>query len=176
VLPGYEARILDEDENPVPDGEIGELYMKSESFAASYWKKRERSRDTFRGPWLKTGDRYRRDSDGYYYYAGRGDDMFKTSGQWVSPIEVEGALLRHPSVAEVAVIGVTDVDGLIKPKALVVLKPGQEAGRELVLALQEHSKSVLAPDYYKYPRWIDFVADLPKTATGKIQRYKLRTG
>jgi len=175
VLPGYEARILDEDENPVPDGEIGELYMRSDSFAASYWKKRERSKDTFRGPWLKTGDRYRRDSDGYYYYAGRGDDMFKTSGQWVSPIEVEGALLRHPSVAEAAVIGVTDSDGLSKPKAFVVLKPGHEAGPQLVAVLQDHSKTLLAPDYYKYPRWVEFVGELPKTATGKIQRYKLRT-
>jgi len=175
VLPGYEARILDEDENPVPDGEIGELYMRSDSFAASYWKKRERSKDTFRGPWLKTGDRYRRDGDGYYYYAGRGDDMFKTSGQWVSPIEVEGALLRHPSVAEAAVIGVTDSDGLSKPKAFVVLKPGHEAGPQLVAVLQDHSKTLLAPDYYKYPRWVEFVGELPKTATGKIQRYKLRT-
>ena len=175
VLPGYEARILDEDENPVPDGEIGELYMRSDSFAASYWKKRERSKDTFRGPWLKTGDRYRRDSDGYYYYAGRGDDMFKTSGQWVSPIEVEGALLHHPSVAEAAVIGVTDSDGLNKPKAFVVLKPGHEAGPQLVAVLQDHSKMLLAPDYYKYPRWVEFVGELPKTATGKIQRYKLRT-
>jgi len=175
VLPGYEARILDEDENPVPDGEIGELYMKSDSFAAAYWKKRERSKDTFRGPWLKTGDRYRRDGDGYYYYAGRGDDMFKTSGQWVSPIEVEGALLRHPSVAEAAVIGVTDSDGLNKPKAFVVLKPGHEAGPQLVAVLQDHSKTLLAPDYYKYPRWVEFVGELPKTATGKIQRYKLRS-
>ena len=175
VLPGYEARILDEDENPVPDGEIGELYMRSDSFAASYWKKRERSKDTFRGPWLKTGDRYRRDSDGYYYYAGRGDDMFKTSGQWVSPIEVEGALLHHPSVAEAAVIGVTDSDGLNKPKAFVVLKPGHEAGPQLVAVLQDHSKTLLAPDYYKYPRWVEFVGELPKTATGKIQRFKLRS-
>jgi benzoate-CoA ligase len=174
VLPGYEARILDEDENPVPDGEIGELYMKSESFAATYWNKRERSRDAFRGPWLKTGDRYRRDSDGYYYYAGRADDVFKTSGQWVSPIEVEGVLLRHPSVAEAAVVGVTDSDGLMKPKALVVLKAGYEAGPQLVTTLQDHAKAELAPDYYKYPRWIDFVPDLPKTATGKIQRYRLR--
>ena len=141
---------------------------------AAYWKKRERSKETFRGPWLKTGDRYRRDGDGYYYYAGRGDDMFKTSGQWVSPIEVEGALLRHPTVAEAAVIGVTDSDGLNKPKAFVVLKPGHKAGPELVGALQDHSKSALAPDYYKYPRWIEFVGELPKTATGKIQRYKLR--
>lgn len=174
VLPSYEAKILDEDENPVPDGEIGELYMKSESFASYYWKKRDRTRDTFRGPWLKTGDRYRRDADGYYFYAGRGDDMFKTSGQWVSPIEVEGALLRHNTVAEAAVIGCGDVDGLVKPKAFVVLKAGHESSPGLTTALQDHCKAELAPDYYKYPRWIQFISDLPKTATGKIQRYKLR--
>jgi benzoate-CoA ligase len=100
--------------------------------------------------------------------------VFKTSGQWVSPIEVEGVLLRHPSVAEAAVVGVTDSDGLMKPKALVVLKAGYEAGPQLVTTLQDHAKAELAPDYYKYPRWIDFVPDLPKTATGKIQRYRLR--
>ncbi len=174
VLPGYEAKILDEDENPAPDGEIGELYMKSESFASSYWKKRDRTRDTFRGPWLKTGDRYRRDADGYYFYAGRGDDMFKTSGQWVSPIEVEGVLLRHNAVAEAAVVSCGDGDGLLKPKAFVVLKAGRQPIPELTTTLQDHCKAELAPDYYKYPRWIEFVPDLPKTATGKIQRYKLR--
>jgi benzoate-CoA ligase len=174
VLPGYAAKIVDEDENPVPDGEIGELYMQSDSFAAYYWKKRDRTRDTFRGPWLKTGDRYTRDADGYYYYAGRGDDMFKTSGQWVSPIEVEGALLRHEVVAEAAVVGYQDSDGLTKPRAYVVLKAGQHSSAELIAALQDHCKNELAPDYYKYPRSIEFVGDLPKTATGKIQRYKLR--
>lgn len=175
LLPGYRAKIVDDEENPVPDGEIGELYLQSESFAAGYWKKRDRSRDTFRGTWLKTGDRYTRDADGYYYYAGRGDDMFKTSGQWVSPIEVEGVLLHHAAVAEVAVVGCQDADGLIKPKAYVVPKPTHPTGPDLVVALQDHSKAGLAPDYYKYPRWIEFVAELPKTATGKIQRYKLRS-
>jgi len=176
LLPGpeYAAKILDEDENPVPDGEIGELYMQSPSFAAYYWKKRDRTRDTFRGPWLKTGDRYTRDAEGYYYYAGRGDDMFKTSGQWVSPIEVEGVMLRHAAVAEVAVIAAADVDGLVKPKAHIVLKDGYTPSDELVTALQDHSKAGLAPDFYKYPRWIEFVSELPKTSTGKIQRYKLR--
>lgn len=175
VLPGYDARILDEDEHPVPDGEIGELYMKSDSFAAYYLRKRDRSRDTFRGSWFKTGDLYSRDPDGYYYYAGRGDDMFKTGGQWVSPIEVEGALLRHLAVAEVAVVGCQDADGLNKPKAYVVLKAGHQAGPDLVQELQDHSKAELAPSYYKYPRWIEFVPDLPKTASGKIQRYRLRS-
>jgi benzoate-CoA ligase family protein len=174
LLPGYAARIVDEDEQPVPDGEIGELWVQSDSFAAFYWKKRDRSRETFRGPWLKTGDRFTRDADGYYHYAGRGDDMFKTSGQWVSPIEVEGALLRHPSVAEAAVIGCQDADGLIKPKAFVVLKGGDAPGPELVTLLQDHTKNEVAPDYYKYPRWVEFVPELPKTATGKIQRFRLR--
>lgn len=174
LLPGYEAKLLDEEGNPVPLGEIGEMHIHSDSFAAYYWKKRERSKDTFRGPWLKTGDRFWQDADGYYYYAGRGDDMFKTSGQWVSPIEVEGALLRHASVAETAVIGCGDSDGLIKPKALVVLRAGHYATPDLVSKLQDHAKAELAPDYYKYPRWVEFVTDLPKTATGKIQRYKLR--
>lgn len=174
VLPGYEAKILDEDGNPVPDGETGELYMHSESFAAYYWKKRDQSRETFRGPWLKTGDLYTRDADGYYYYQGRADDMFKSSGQWVSPIEVEGALLRHPAVAEAAVVRFTDQDDLAKPMAFVVLKEHQQGSPELALALQELVKEQLAPHYYKYPRRIQFVSELPKTATGKIQRYKLR--
>ncbi|MPZ13396.1 MAG: benzoate-CoA ligase family protein [Chloroflexi bacterium] len=174
VLPGYRAKVLDEDEQPVPDGEAGELYMQSESFAASYWRKRDRSRETFRGPWLKTGDRYWRDADGYYYYAGRGDDMFKTSGQWVSPVEVEGVLLLHEAVAEAAVVGSTDADGLMKPKAYVVLRSGSGEVPGLAAVLQEHCKQCLAPDYYKYPRWIEFVGEIPKTATGKIQRYKLR--
>jgi benzoate-CoA ligase len=174
LLPGYAARILGENEEPVGDGEIGELWMQSDSFAAGYWKKRDRSRETFRGPWLKTGDRFTRDADGYYRYAGRGDDMFKSSGQWVSPIEVESALLRHPVVAEAAVIGRQDDDGLVKPKAFVVLKAGTEPATDLVAALQDHVKAEVAPDYYKYPRWIEFVPELPKTATGKIQRFRLR--
>jgi len=174
LLPGYEARILDEDGAPVPDGEAGELYVQSESFAAHYWKKRDRTRDTFRGPWLKTGDRYVRDTDGYYCYQGRADDMFKCGAQWVSPIQVEGILLQHPAVAEVAVVGVEDTDGLKKPKAFVTLKSAHEGTPELAAALQDHSKQLLAPHYYKYPRWIEFVTELPKTATGKIQRYRLR--
>lgn len=174
LLPGYLARIVDEEEQSVPDGEVGELWVQSESFAAYYWKKRDRSRDTFRGPWLKTGDRFSRDADGYFHFAGRDDDMFRTSGQWVSPIEVEGALLRHASVAEAAVVAFKDADGLIKPRAFVVLRSGNEPSPELVTALQDHAKAELAPHYFKYPRGVEFVAELPKTATGKIQRYKLR--
>ncbi len=174
VLPGYEAEIRDEEGDLLPDGESGELYMKSESFAAYYWKKRDKTRDTFRGPWLKTGDRYRRDGDGYYYYEGRMDDMIKVGAQWVSPFEVEGALLRHAAVAECAVVGCDDADGLTKPKAYVVLKGGHAPGEDLVRALQDHSKAELDPHFYKYPRWIEFTGALPKTPTGKIQRFKLR--
>ena len=174
VLPGYEAQIRDEDGELVPEGESGELYMKSESFAAYYWKKRDKTRDTFRGPWLKTGDRYRRDSDGYYYYEGRMDDMIKVGAQWVSPFEVEGVLLRHSGVAECAVVGCEDAEGLTKPKAYVVLKGDQEPNEALVAELQDHSKTELDPYFYKYPRWIEFTSALPKTPTGKIQRFKLR--
>jgi benzoate-CoA ligase len=174
VLPGYEAEVRDEDGELVPDGESGELYMKSESFAAYYWKKRDKTRDTFRGPWLKTGDRYRRDVDGYYYYEGRMDDMIKVGAQWVSPFEVEGALLRHAAVAECAVVGHEDSDGLTKPKAYVVLKDDHEPRPELARTLQDHSKAELDPHFFKYPRWIEFTPGLPKTPTGKIQRYKLR--
>jgi benzoate-CoA ligase len=174
VLPGYGAEIRDEDGNPLPDGETGELYMQSESFAACYWKKRDQSRNTFRGAWLKTGDLYQRDAEGYYFYQGRADDMFKSNGQWVSPIEVEGVLLRHDAVAEAAVVPFTDADELVKPMAFVVPREGRQTGAELVGALQDFAKERLAPNYYKYPRRVEFVSELPKTATGKIQRYKVR--
>jgi benzoate-CoA ligase len=174
VLPGYEAEIRDEDGNRVPDGETGELYMQSESFAAFYWKKRDQTRNTFRGTWLKTGDLYKRDEDGYYFYQGRADDMFKSSGQWVSPIEVEGVLLRHEAVAEAAVVPYTDDANLAKPMAFVVLKPGYEATPALAEALQQFSADRLAPNYYKHARRIEFISELPKTATGKIQRYRVR--
>jgi benzoate-CoA ligase len=178
VLPGYEARILDEDGNAVPDGQTGELYMQSESFAAHYWKKREQTRSTFRGPWLRTGDLYTRDADGYYYNQGRADDMFKSSSQWVSPIEVEGVLLHHEAVAEAAVVPFADANAeandLIKPMAFVVLKENQQGSPELAAELQKFSADRLAPNYYKHPRRIEFVSELPRNATGKIQRYKLR--
>jgi benzoate-CoA ligase len=178
VLPGYEARILDEDGNAVPDGQAGELYMQSESFAAHYWKKREQTRHTFQGPWLRTGDLYTRDSDGYYYNQGRADDMFKSSSQWVSPIEVEGVLLRHEAVAEAAVVPFADANAdasdLIKPMAFVVLKEHRAGSPDLAAELQKFSVDRLAPNYYKHPRRIEFVSELPRNATGKIQRYKLR--
>jgi benzoate-CoA ligase len=137
-----------------------------------YWNNRERSRETFLGEWTRSGDKYLRDADGYYVYCGRRDDMLKVGGIYVSPFEVEGALCTHPEVLEAAVVAWPDDDALVKPKAFVVLKTPEKAGHALECALQEHVKSKLAP--YKYPRWIEFRADLPKTATGKIQRFKLR--
>ncbi|HZT09342.1 MAG TPA: benzoate-CoA ligase family protein [Chloroflexota bacterium] len=176
LLPGYNAKILDEDGHPVPQGEVGELYVQSPSFAFAYWKKRDRSRDTFRGPWLKTGDLYTLDADGYYHYEGRADDMFKVNAQWVSPIEVEGVLLRHPSVAEVAVVPYKQADGRIKPRAHVVLRDGSAGGSELADALVRFCAEGLDRDHlYKCPQEIRFESDpLPKTASGKIQRHKLR--
>jgi len=172
LLPGYGAKIVDEDEREVQGEGSGELYMQSDSFAAYYWQKRERSKDTFRGPWLKTGDRFHRDADGYYFYEGRADDTFKSNGQWISPMEVENVLLRHEAVAEPAVVAYVDADGLTKPCAFVVLKAGYPASEELEKELREHCLKHLAA--YKHPRKIYFLETLPKTATLKIQRYRLR--
>lgn len=169
---GYELKLVDEDGNTLQTGEIGELMVKGPTAAIGYWNNRAKSRATFVGEWTRTGDKYLRDADGYYHYSGRSDDMLKVSGIWVSPFEVESALITHPAVQEAAVIGVEDKDQLVKPKAYVVLKPGQSPGEPLAEALQNHVKSLLAP--YKYPRWISFVTDLPKTATGKTQRFRLR--
>ncbi len=169
---GYEARLLDDDGEPVPVGEIGELVIKGPSAAEGYWLRREKSQKTFRGVWTHTGDKYRIDPDGYYVYCGRTDDMFKVSGIWVSPFEVESALITHATVLEAAVVGQEDIDGLIKPKAFVVLKPGVVADDRLIEDLKAHVKAAAGP--WKYPRWIEARPDLPKTATGKIQRFKLR--
>jgi benzoate-CoA ligase family protein len=171
-VPGYEARVVDEQGAPVAPGEIGELLVKGPTAADGYWNQRERSRKTFAGEWTHTGDKYRVDPDGYHYYCGRTDDMFKVSGNWVSPFEVESALLSHAAVLEAAVIGRLDEDGLTKPKAFVVLKPGREPGDDLFEELRAHVKEAVGP--WKYPRWIEARSDLPKTATGKIQRFKLR--
>ncbi|GGH65318.1 acetyl-CoA synthetase [Comamonas phosphati] len=168
-VPGYEVQLRDEDGGLVADGEIGDLYIKGPSTALMYWRNREKSRDTFLGSWLKSGDKYVRDADGYYTYAGRSDDMLKVSGIYVSPFEVEATLLQHPAVLEAAVIGKTDADGLIKTKSFVVLKSGCSATEQ---ELKAFVKERLAP--YKYPRFIEFVEELPKTATGKIQRFRLR--
>ncbi len=168
-VPGYEVKIVDEQGEPIAAGEVGDLLVKGPSSAPAYWNDRARSLATFHGPWTRTGDKYFQDSDGYYVYAGRSDDMLKVSGNWVSPFEVESALVAHPAVLEAAVVGHADADRLVKPKAFVVLREGAKAGAE---ELQQFVKDRLAP--YKYPRWVEFVPELPKTATGKIQRFKLR--
>lgn len=180
VVPGYRLRVLDDAGQPVRPGEVGDLYISGPTAAACYFNQREKSLSTFQGEWTKSGDKYWFDDDGYYTYAGRSDDMLKVSGMYVSPAEVEAALGSHPAVLEAAVVGHRDGDGLVKPKAYVVLKPHADGGDRpdridadaLVHALQDHVKHQLAP--YKYPRWIEFLAELPKTATGKIQRFKLR--
>jgi benzoate-CoA ligase len=169
AVPGYELRIVGDDGKECGPGEIGELQIKGPSSALMYWNNRARTKATFAGEWTRSGDKYTCDADGYYTYGGRSDDMLKVGGIYVSPFEVEACLMTHAAVLEAAVIGVADSDGLIKPKDYVVLKPGQQATAEI---LQAHVKSKLAP--YKYPRWIAFVPELPKTATGKIQRFKLR--
>ena len=171
-VPGYEVALVGEDGEPVPPGEIGELSVRGETAAVAYWNQREKSLRAFHGPWTRTGDKYRRDEDGYYVCAGRTDDMLKVGGIWVSPFEVEGALIEHDEVLEAAVVGCEDGDGLVKPKAFVVLTDPARASPALAAELQRFVKGRLAP--YKYPRWVEFAADLPKTATGKIKRYQLR--
>jgi len=170
-VPGYEVRLVDESGGDVPDGEIGELLVRGPSAAEGYWNQRDKSRSTFEGHWMRTGDKFVRDGEGRYTYCGRADDMFKVSGIWVSPFEVESALISHPAVLEAAVVPAGDKDGLLKPKAFVVLKEAVGAS-DLDGALKEHVKASVGP--WKYPRWIEVVDSLPKTATGKIQRYKLR--
>jgi len=168
-VPGYDIALRDDDGHPVPDGETGDLYIRGPSSALMYWGNREKSRDTFQGAWTKSGDKYVRNADGTYTYSGRSDDMLKVSGIYVSPFEVESTLVQHPAVLEAAVIGVNDEQGLTKTKAFVVLKAGQTASAD---ELKAFTKERLAA--YKYPRSIEFITELPKTATGKIQRFKLR--
>jgi 4-hydroxybenzoate-CoA ligase len=171
-VPGYELRILDEQGRQVPTGEIGELVVRGATAGEGYWNQRAKSRRTFVGEWTFTGDKYLRDADGYYHYCGRTDDMFKVSGMWVSPFEVEAALASHEAVLDAAVIGKQDDDGLIKPKAFIVLRNGFAADDQLLETLRALVKQSAGP--WKYPRWIDIRPDLPRTATGKIQRFKLR--
>ena len=156
----------------VADGEVGDLYIRGPSAALMYWTNHAKSRATFQGEWTRSGDKYVRGEDGRYVYAGRADDMLKVSGIYVSPFEVEAALVQHPAVLEAAVIGRQDADGLTKTKAFVVLKSGHAPGAALEEALKAFVKDKLAP--YKYPRYIEFIDELPKTATGKIQRFRLR--
>jgi 4-hydroxybenzoate-CoA ligase/benzoate-CoA ligase len=171
-VPGYKLRIVDEDDMDVSAGEMGELLVSGPSSAVCYWGQPEKSAQTFQGEWTRSGDKYYKDQQDYYVYCGRTDDMLKVGGIWVSPFEVESALIADERVLEVAVIGYKDDHGLVKPKAYVVLKAGVEKTSELVEELQGFVKDRLAP--FKYPRRIDFIDALPKTATGKIQRYKLR--
>ena len=171
-VPGYELKILDEQGREVADDEIGELIVRGATAAEGYWNHRAKSRRTFAGEWTCTGDKYYRDGEGYYHYCGRTDDMFKVSGMWVSPFEVEAALASHEAVLEAAVIGKQDADGLIKPKAFIVLRNGYAADERLMETLRVHVKQYAGP--WKYPRWIDIRPDLPRSATGKIQRFKLR--
>ena len=172
-VPGYAVRLVNEAGQDVADGEVGELLVDAPSAGEGYWNQRHKSRRTFEGPWTRTGDKYVRDSEGRYTFCGRADDMFKVSGIWVSPFEVESALITHPAVLEAAVVPEADPEGLLKPKAYVVLRPGAKT-TELQEMLKDHVKQKIGP--WKYPRWIDVVDSLPKTATGKIQRFKLREG
>jgi 4-hydroxybenzoate-CoA ligase len=169
---GYELRIVDESGAAVPDGELGDLIVRGDSTMALYWNKHEATKSALSGEWIRTGDKYSQDADGYYIHGGRSDDMIKAGGIWVSPVEVEAALIRHPSVAECAVIARADDAGLDKPHAVVVLRPGVPAGADLATELREFVKLSLAP--YKCPRTISFADELPKTATGKVKRYMLR--
>jgi 4-hydroxybenzoate-CoA ligase len=172
-VPGYTVRLVDDSGADVADGDVGELLVNAPSAAEGYWNQRSKSRVTFEGHWTRTGDKYTRDAEGRYTYCGRADDMFKVSGIWVSPFEVESALITHPAILEAAVVPEADGEGLLKPKAFVVLKAGASTDG-LHEALKEHVKQSVGP--WKYPRWIEVVDALPKTATGKIQRFKLREG
>jgi benzoate-CoA ligase len=172
-VPGYTLRLVDDLGNVVTKpGELGELQISGPTSAIMYWNQREKTKHTFQGPWTRSGDKYSMDEKGYFAYGGRSDDMLKVGGIYVSPVEVEAAIITHEAVLEAAVVGAEDHEKLVKPKAYVVLKPGYVANEKLKVVLQQHVKDRLAP--YKYPRWIEFLSELPKTATGKIQRFKLR--
>ena len=172
AVPGYEFRVVDQDLRDLPAGEVGDLLVKGDSTAAGYWNKHEQTKRAFMGSWFFSGDRLSRDADGFYLFAGRSDDMFKVSGQWVAPAEVESAVTSHPAVVESAAVARQDEDGLLKVAAYVVLRAGTTPGEPLAEEIRSWVQQRIAP--FKAPRWIEFVADLPKTATGKIQRFKLR--
>ncbi len=171
-IPGFEARVVDDEGNNLPPGEIGNLLIKGDSTAAGYWRKPDLAKRTFLGEWVKVGDQFSYDAEGNFWFAGRKDDMIKAGGIWVSPIEVENVLLAHPLIEECAVISAEDTDGLAIPKAYVVLKDGYYPSDDLSNELKEYVKSKISP--YKYPRWIEYVEQLPKTTTGKLQRFRLR--
>ncbi len=172
IIPGYEAKIVDESDQPAKPDEIGNLLIKSDSTCSHYWNQHEKSKSTIEGHWIRTGDKYYQDADGYFWYAGRSDDMLKCSGAWVSPIEIESVLIEHPAVQEAAVVAREDHDQLLKPAAYVILRNGTSCTPDLARELQEFVVRRLP--IFKRPRWVEFVDDLPKTATGKLQRYKLR--
>ena len=172
AVPGYELRLVDTDGKDVSVGEVGELLVNGASAASDYWNQPEKSRETFEGEWTRTGDKYETRSDGRYIYCGRTDDMFKVSGIWVSPFEVEQAIVSHPAVLEAAVVAARDDKDLEKPKAFVVLKQEVDA-ESFSEELKEQVKNKIGK--WKYPRWVEIVSELPKTATGKIQRFKLRS-
>ena len=172
IVPGYAVRIVDDSGRELPPGEIGDLLVNGDSLAAFYWNKHEQTKRVFAGEWFRSGDKYYRDTDGFYWYCGRSDDMLKAGGQWVSPTEVEATIIQHPAVLECGVVGCADRDELVKPYAFVVLKPGHDPSDAMAREIQAFVRDKIAA--YKYPRWIEFVAELPKTATGKIQRFRLR--
>ena len=174
IIPGYDARIVDENDCDVPLGEIGSLLIKCDATCAGYWNQHEKTKEAFVGHWFRTGDKYYQDADAFYWYAGRADDLFKVNGQWLSPAEVEAALISHPSVMEAAVVAREDADGLLKPAAYVVAASECASTPSLASELQKWVAEKLA--WHKSPRWIEFIGELPKTATGKLQRYKLREG
>jgi benzoate-CoA ligase family protein len=172
VLPGYEAKIVDDSGRPVAVNEIGDLWVKADSLCTCYWNQHEKSKETFVGPWFRTGDKYRQDEDGYFWHAGRSDDLFKVHGLWLSPAEVESALIAHPAILEAAVVAHEDEAGLAKPIAYIVLRSDYRASQQLALELQDWVAARIGG--YKRPRWIEFLPEIPKTATGKLQRFKLR--
>jgi benzoate-CoA ligase family protein len=172
LIPGFEARLVDDEGKDVADGEIGTIWIKNDGSTPFYWRKHQKSKESIYGEWFNTNDQFIRDSDGYYWFSGRADDMLKAGGIWVSPVEVEDILLENPAVLECAVVGHVDDSNLEKPLAFVVLRPGYKASPELERELQEFVRSKTA--HYKYPRWVKFVEELPRTASGKVQRFKLR--
>jgi acyl-coenzyme A synthetase/AMP-(fatty) acid ligase len=172
LVAGYEARLLDESGQPTPPGEVGNLWISGDSVCASYWNQHEKTKSTIEGRWIRTGDKYTQDADGFYWYAGRSDDMLKVGGLWVSPVEVENAVVAHGAVLECGVVGREDHDGLVKPVAFVVVRDGIAGSPDLAKELQQFVRERLAE--YKRPRWVEFIPELPKTATGKIQRFRLR--
>ncbi|HEX2964305.1 MAG TPA: AMP-binding protein, partial [Syntrophorhabdaceae bacterium] len=172
LVPGYSAKIVDDSGAELPYGEIGTLHIKGESIAAYYWRHHEKTKESMLGEWFNTGDKYYCDKEGYFYYCGRGDDMLKVGGIWVSPVEVEDALLAHPAVLQAAVVAYRDEHDLVKPKAFIVPKSGFKTTKSLAKDIQDFVKHSIAP--YKYPRKIEFLKEMPMTATGKIQRHKLR--